>query len=84
VEKYVAAPLFPWAKASLGGTTRNHFKEWLRNRKMAKSFSWALYFKCFHNYRLLFFHVYQLKIVIYSLKFILELKKKEIVEKLYS
>jgi hypothetical protein len=27
-----------WAKASLGGTTRKHFKEWLRNHKQPNHF----------------------------------------------
>ncbi len=42
--------------------------------KITKSFSWALYFKCFHNYELLIFHVYQLHALIYGLKFIFEVK----------
>jgi hypothetical protein len=55
----------------------------VKELKTAKSFSWAFYFKCFYNYTLLFFHVYQLHALIYGLKFILELKKLEIVKKLY-
>jgi hypothetical protein len=60
-------------------TTQGMVKE----PKMAKSFSWTLYFK-FHNYKILFSHVYQLQALIYGLKFILELKNSEIVKNLYS
>jgi hypothetical protein len=56
-------------KVLLGGTIRNHLKEWKRT-KIAKSFSWALYFKCFHNYIYIFSPLYQLHALIYSLKFI--------------
>jgi hypothetical protein len=59
-----------WANPSLGGTIRNHLKEWLRNQKQPKSFFWALFVKYFHNYKLLFFHVYRLHALIYGLKFI--------------
>ncbi len=55
----------------------------VKEPKMAKSFSWTLYFK-FHNYKILFSHVYQLQALIYGLKFILELKNSEIVKNLYS
>jgi hypothetical protein len=41
--------------SSTGGATRNHFKEFLKEPKVAKSFSWALSFKCFHNYKLYIF-----------------------------
>jgi len=27
-----------WVKASLGGTTKNHFKQWLRSRKQPNHF----------------------------------------------
>jgi len=60
---------------SLGGTTRNHLKEWLRNKKQPNHFFQALFVKCFHNYKLLFFHVYHLHVLVYDLKFIWEFKK---------
>jgi hypothetical protein len=50
---------------------------------MAKSVSWALSFKCFHNYKLFFSHVYQLHAQIYDLNFIMELIFLEIVKNLY-
>jgi len=50
----------------------------VKEAKMHKSFSWAIYFKCFHNYKFLFVHVYQLHALIYGLNFILEFKKLEI------
>jgi hypothetical protein len=31
--------------------------------KIAKSFFWILFIKCIHNYKLLFFHVYQLHVL---------------------
>jgi hypothetical protein len=60
------------------GTIQGMVKE----PKMAKSFSWTLYFK-FHNYKLLFSHVYQLHALKYAMKFILELNKSEIVKILH-
>ncbi len=58
------------------GVVRNHFKEFFKEPKVAKSFSWALYFKFFHNYKLyIFFHVYPFHVLIYDLKCILEFKK---------
>ncbi len=54
----------------VSGAIRNHFKEFFKEPKVAKSFSWALSFKLFHNYNLFIFHV-----LIYGLKFILEFKK---------
>jgi hypothetical protein len=53
----------------------------VKEPKITKSFSWAFYFKFFHNYKLFFSHVYQLQALIYSLKFILELKRLKIVKK---
>ncbi len=47
-----------WAKTSLGDTTKNHLKEWLKNQKQPNHF-FVVYFKCFHNYKLFFSHVYQ-------------------------
>jgi hypothetical protein len=64
------------ANPSLDGTTRNHLKELLDKPKVTKSFSWALSLKCFHNYKLLFFHVYLLHALIYGLKYTLEVKKR--------
>ncbi len=43
--------------------------------KTTKSFFGALFVKCFHYDKLLFFHVYQLHTLIYGLKFIWEFKK---------
>jgi hypothetical protein len=55
----------------VGGAISNHFKEFFKEPKVAKSFSWAqLSFKLFHNYNLFIYHV-----LIYGLKFILEFKK---------
>jgi len=56
-----------WVNPSLGGTTNNHLKEWLRNKKTTKLFSWSFSFECFYNYKLLFFHVYPLQALIYDL-----------------
>ncbi len=47
----------------------------VKEQKTAKSFFWALFVYFFHNYKLLFFHVYHLQTIIYGLKFIWELKK---------
>jgi len=49
----------------------------VKEQKTTKSFFWALFVKCFHNYKLLFFHVYQLYVLIYGLKFIWEFLKLE-------
>jgi hypothetical protein len=43
-----------------------------KEQKRTKSFSWAFYFKCVHNYKLFFPHVYQCHALIYGLKFILD------------
>jgi hypothetical protein len=43
--------------------------------KTTKSFFWALFIEFFNNYKLLFFHVYQLHALIYGLKFIWEFLK---------
>jgi hypothetical protein len=64
-----------WANPSLGGTTRNHFKEWLKHKKTTKSIFYVFFVKCFHNYKLLFFHVYQFHVIIYGFKLILTFKK---------
>jgi hypothetical protein len=63
-----------WAKAYLGGTTRNRLKEWLRNQKWPNHFP-----RPFPNLSVFitiiyFFHVYQLQALMYNLKFILEFK----------
>jgi hypothetical protein len=42
----------------------------VKEPKTIKSLSLAFNFKCFHNYKLLFFHVYQFQALIYNLKFI--------------
>jgi hypothetical protein len=42
----------------------------VKEPKVTKSFSLALFFKCFYNYNF-FFHVYSLH-ALYGLKFILE------------
>jgi hypothetical protein len=41
-----------------------------KDPKMAKSFSWAFYIKCFHNYN--FFFMFINCILIYGLNFILK------------
>jgi hypothetical protein len=62
------------ANPSLGGTMRNYFKEWLRTNNNQIIFGGPfLYF--FHNYKLLFSHVYPLYVVINGLKFIWDFKK---------
>jgi hypothetical protein len=61
-----------WVNPSLGGTTNNHVNEWLRNQKQPNHFYGPFFVKCFHNYKLLFFHVYQLYVLINGLKFIWE------------
>jgi hypothetical protein len=37
-----------------GGAIRNHYKEFFKKPKVAKSFSWAFLFKFFHNYNFIF------------------------------
>jgi len=66
-----------WTNPSLGGTIRNHLKEWLRNQKNQIIFLGPFFVKSFHNYKLLFFHVHQLYVLIYGLKFIWKFKKLE-------
>ncbi len=61
---------------SLGATTGNHFKEWLRNQKQPNHFLGPFSLNVFTTMNF-FFHVYQLHALIYGLKFIWELKKLE-------
>jgi hypothetical protein len=44
----------------------------VKELKMFKSFSYALSFKCFQNYKMFFSHIYSLHALIYDLKLILE------------
>jgi hypothetical protein len=46
----------------------------IKEPKVAKSFSWSLYFKYFIIINDYFFHIYPIHALIYVLKFILELK----------
>jgi hypothetical protein len=46
-----------WANPSFGDIVENHLEEFPKEPKGAKSFSYALSFKCFHNYNY-FSHVY--------------------------
>jgi len=70
-----------WANPSLGGTTRNHFKEWLRNQKWLNHFPrpFPLIFFNFLNlyYIYLFiFHVYPLHgLILFWIKKIWKLLK---------
>jgi hypothetical protein len=61
-------------KASMGGTTSNHLKEWLRNQKWPNHFPepFTLIFFATINYKIS--HDYQLQALIYNLNFILEFK----------
>jgi len=68
-----------WVKTSLGDTTKIHLKEWLKNQKRPNHV-FVIYFKCFHNYKLLFFDVYQFHALICGLKFILDQKLKNILK----
>ncbi len=61
----------PWVNPSLGGTLRNHLKEWLRNKKQPNHFFSSFKF-FFHNNSNFFFHVYPLHILINGLNFIWE------------
>jgi hypothetical protein len=71
-------------KASLGGTTRNHLKEQLRNQKWPNHFLGPFTLNVFTTICIFFPHVYPSHALIYGLKFILEFKKLEIVKSLYS
>jgi len=61
------------ANPSLGGTIKNYFKKWLKTKNNQIIFL-GLYL--FHNYKLLFFHVYPMYVVINGVKFIWEFKNK--------
>jgi hypothetical protein len=50
----------------------------VKELKTTKLFFGVLFIKCFHNHKLLLFHVYQLHTLIYGLNFIWEFKKLEI------
>jgi len=63
-----------WVNPSLGGTTRNHLKEWLRNQKWSNHFLGPNTLNIFISISF-FFNVYPLHALIYGLKFILKLKK---------
>jgi hypothetical protein len=45
-------------ESTLGGTTRNHLKELVKESKTTNLFFLAFFLKCFLNYKLLFFHVF--------------------------
>jgi hypothetical protein len=49
----------------------------VKEPKISKSFFYALFVKCFHNYKLSFFHIYQMYALIYGLKFIGEFENLE-------
>jgi hypothetical protein len=65
-----------WVNPSLGGTTRNHPKEFFKDQKEPNHFFGVIFVKCFHYYNF-FFHVYQLHVLIYGLNFIGEFNKLE-------
>jgi hypothetical protein len=54
-------------KPILGWYHKEPPRKMVEESKTAKSFSWALFVKCFHNYKILFFHVYQFHALIYGL-----------------
>jgi hypothetical protein len=69
--KELLKPIHP---SLVGGAIRNHFKEFFKEPKVGKSFSWALSFKFLVIINYIYIHVYPIHILIYGLKFILELK----------
>jgi hypothetical protein len=73
-----------WVNPSLGGTIKNHLKEWLGNQKWTNHFLGPFPLNVFKTINCFFSHVYLLHALIYGLKFILEQKKVKIVKKLYS
>ncbi len=68
-------------KISLGDTTRNHHKEWGKNKKQPNHFFGSSTLNVFTTIIFLS-HIYQLHALIYGLKFILELNVFEIKKKL--
>jgi len=60
-----------WVKVSLGGTTRNYFKEWKKNKKQPNHFPRPFTLNVFTT-NFFLYHVYQLHALVYGLKFIFE------------
>jgi hypothetical protein len=68
------------ANSSLGDTTGNHLKEWLKNQKWFNHFLGPFPLNVFTTINF-FSHVYPLHTSIYGLKFILELKNVKLKKK---
>ncbi len=70
----ITCPFATGSTHPLDGTTRNHFKEWLRNQKQSNHFSRPFSLNVFTIF-FLFYHVYQFHALIYGLNFIWEFLK---------
>ncbi len=62
------------ANPSLGGTTKNHTKEWLRNQNWSNGFSTPFSLNVFITI-IFFSHVYQFHVLVYCHKLLLESKR---------
>jgi hypothetical protein len=67
-----------WVNPSLHGITKNHLKEWLRNKKQPNYFLGPFLLIFFTTIILFYFHFYPLQALIYGLMFIWEYKKLEL------
>jgi hypothetical protein len=63
-----------WVNPSLGGTTKNHLKEWLRDQKWSNHFLGPNLLNIFISISF-FSYAYSLHALIYGLKFILKFLK---------